>query len=86
MTKQGQSNEKIDGLTPDQRFFLGYAQIWRTVDRPEMQKTLLNVDPHSPNHYRVNGPLSNFEPFYTTFNVKPTNKMYRADTMRVKIW
>lgn len=86
MTKQGQSNETIDGLTPDQRFFLGYAQIWRTVDRPEMMKTLLNVDPHSPNHYRVNGPLSNFDPFYTTFHVTPTSKMYRADSVRVKIW
>jgi putative endopeptidase len=86
LTKQGQGNEKIDGFTPDQRFFLGYAQIWRTVERPEYLKTLLTVDPHSPNHYRVNGPLSNFEPFYAAFSVTPTNKMYRPDSLRVKIW
>ncbi|MDB5195646.1 MAG: peptidase [Flaviaesturariibacter sp.] len=86
LTKQGQSNEKIDGLTPDQRFFLGFAQIWRTAERPEYAKMLLNVDPHSPNHFRVNGPLANFTPFYTTFHVTEKNKLFRKEADRIKVW
>jgi putative endopeptidase len=86
LTKQGQGNEKIDGLTPDERFFLSFAQIWRTAERPEYAKMLLNVDPHSPDMFRVNGPLSNFDPFYTTFHVKEGNKMYRKEAERVRVW
>jgi putative endopeptidase len=86
LTKQGQGNEKTDGLTPDERFFLSFAQIWRTTERPEYVKTLLNVDPHSPSMYRVNGPLSNFDPFYTTFNVKEGDQMFRKETERVRVW
>ena len=86
MTKQGQSNEKIDGFTPDQRFFLGFAQVWRLKDREESMRMRLNVDPHSPEMYRVNGPLSNFDPFYTAFNVKEGNKLYIKPESRAKIW
>jgi putative endopeptidase len=86
MTKQGKSNEKIDGFTPDQRFFLGFAQIWRVVIRPESAKTRLNVDPHSPAQYRVNGPLTNFDPFYATFHVTENNKMFRKSEERIRIW
>lgn len=86
MTKQGMGNEKIDGFTPDQRFFLGFAQAWREIIRPETQKMYVNLDPHSPAKYRVNGPLSNFTPFYTAFNLKETNKMYLPPEKRAKIW
>jgi putative endopeptidase len=86
LTKEGQSNQKIDGFTPDQRFFFGFAQIWRQISRPEMEKTALNVDPHSPAKYRINGPLQSFEPFYTTFNITDKNKMYRKEQERVKVW
>ncbi len=86
MTKQGMSNEKIDGFTPDQRFFLGYAQVWRTKVRDERLRVLVNTDPHSPAIYRVNGPVSNFEPFYKAFNVKPGEKLYRPEKERAKIW
>lgn len=86
MTKQGQGNEKIDGFTPDQRFFLGFAQSWREKRRDETTRMLVNVDPHSPAKYRVNGPLSNFTPFYTAFGVKETNKMYIKPENRAKIW
>jgi putative endopeptidase len=86
MTKQGQDTTKIDGFTPDQRFFISLGQIWREKLKPETQRYYANLDPHSPAMYRVNGPLSNFPPFYAAFNVKPGDKMYIADSARIKIW
>ncbi len=86
MTKEGQDTTKIDGFTPDQRFFISLAQIWREKLKPEAQRMYANLDPHSPSMFRVNGPLSNFAPFYATFNVQPGDKMYIADSARIKIW
>lgn len=85
-TKQGKGTEKIDGFTPDQRFFLSWAQVWRGIITPEKARQLIKVDPHSPGEWRCNGPLSNFEPFYKAFNVKEGDKMWRADSVRAKIW
>lgn len=85
-TKQGQSEEKIDGFTPDQRFFMSWAQIWRGKATKERSLQLIKIDPHSPGEWRANGPLSNFEPFYKAFNVKEGDKMYRPDAERAKIW
>ena len=86
MTKQGQGNEKIDGLTPDQRFFLGYAQVWRLKDRDESVRVRITTDGHSPEIHRVNGPAMNFEPFYKAFDVKEGDKMYLKPEDRAKIW
>jgi putative endopeptidase len=86
MTEQGKSNEKIDGFTPDQRFFLGFAQIWRLKNRDETMRMRLNVDPHSPEMFRVNGPLSNFDPFYAAFDVKEGDKLYIKPEDRARIW
>ena len=86
MTKQGQDTAKIDGFTPDQRFFISLGQIWREKYKPEAQRLYANIDPHSPGMYRVNGPLSNFTPFYTAFNVQPGDKMYLPEDKRIKIW
>ncbi|MDX1939848.1 MAG: M13 family metallopeptidase, partial [Saprospiraceae bacterium] len=86
LTEQGKSNEIVNGLTPDQRFFMGYANIWRIKNRPEFAAMLINVDVHSPEKWRVNGPLTNFEPFYAAFGVKEGDKMYRAPSERAKIW
>ncbi len=85
-TKQGQSNEKIDGFTPDQRFFLSWAQVWRAATRDEEMFNRIKTDPHSPNLWRCNGPLSNMPEFYKAFNVKEGNKMYRPDSLRAKVW
>jgi len=85
-TGQGKGNTKIAGLTPDQRFFLSFAQVWRVKDRDETMRMRISVDPHSPEMYRVNGPLSNMPAFYDAFGIKPGDKMYRADNDRVKIW
>ena len=86
MTEQGKSGEKIDGYTPDQRFFLGYAQVWRLVTRPESMRTRITGDPHSPEEFRVNGPLANFEPFYKAFGVTEKSRLYRAPAERAVIW
>lgn len=86
MTKQGQGNEKIDGFTPDQRFFLGYAQVWRLKDREESMRVRITTDPHSPEMHRVNGPAMNFDPFYKAFDVKEGDKMYMKPGERAKIW
>lgn len=79
-------NKIIGGFTPMQRFFLGYALSWLYETRPESLKTQLMTDVHSPAKYRVNGPFSDIDEFYKTFNVKPGDKMYRADSVRVRIW
>ncbi|HEX5551929.1 MAG TPA: M13 family metallopeptidase [Chitinophagaceae bacterium] len=85
-TPEGKSDTTIDGKTPDQRFFLSFAQIWRIKDRPQRLLWRINNDPHSPEMYRVNGPTSNMTAFYQAFNVKPGDKMYRPDSIRVHIW
>ncbi|MEJ0104788.1 MAG: M13-type metalloendopeptidase [Bacteroidota bacterium] len=86
MTKQGQDNVTIDGFTPDQRFFLSLGQVWKDKTKDELSRTLINVDEHSPSMYRVNGPMMNSEAFYKAFDVKPGDKMYIADSARIKIW
>ena len=86
MTKQGKSDEKIDGFTPDQRFFLSWAQVWRQNIRAEEAAQRLVTDPHSPGEHRCNGPLTNFAPFYAAFNVKEGNKMYKSEAERAKVW
>lgn len=85
-TKEGQSNEKIDGFTPDQRFFLSWAQVWRANTRPEELAQRIKTDPHSPSEHRCNAPLTNMPEFYKAFNIQPGDKMYRADSIRAKVW
>ena len=85
-TKQFKENKSISGLTPMQRYFMGYALGWLGHTREEQLRNRLLTDVHSPAEYRVNGPFVDVDEFYTTFNIKPTDKMYRADSLRVKIW
>ncbi|HEY8928852.1 MAG TPA: M13 family metallopeptidase [Mucilaginibacter sp.] len=85
-TPEGKSDTKIDGFTPDQRFFLSCAQVWRAKRSDEMTRMLVNVDPHSPPMYRVIGPVSNMPEFYKAFGVKTGDKMYREEKDRVKVW
>ncbi|RFZ90621.1 M13 family peptidase [Mucilaginibacter conchicola] len=86
MTEQGKGNEKIDGFTPDQRFFLSIARIWRVKTRDAFLRTCVNTNPHSPAMWRVNGPLMNFAPFYKAFNLQPGEKNYKTEAQRVRIW
>jgi putative endopeptidase len=85
-TAQYKNGEKIAGLTPDQRFFLGYAFAWMINDRPEAIASQVRSDVHSPAKFRVIGPLSNIPEFYATFGVKQGDAMWRPDSLRVKIW
>ncbi|AWI08229.1 M13 family metallopeptidase [Ereboglobus luteus] len=82
----GQSRAKIGGYTPEQRFFLSYASIWREVRRPEYRRNLIVIDPHSPAEWRVRGPLSNLEEFWKAFDVKEGDKMRRGGSDIVTIW
>ncbi len=85
-TEQGKSDKKIDGFTPDQRFFLSWAQVWRANTRPQELAQRVITDPHSPSELRCNGPLSNMTEFYSAFNIKPGDKMWRPDSLRAKVW
>jgi putative endopeptidase len=85
-TDQFKKNEMIDGFTPAQRFFLGWAQVWATNARDEFLKTQVKTDVHSPSVQRVNGPLMNMPEFFEAFGVKPGEKMRAADDKIVKIW
>ena len=85
-TEQYKKGEKIAGLTPMQRYFMGYALGWLGHEREEQLRNHLLTDVHSPAKYRVNGPMVNVDEFYSTFNIKPGDKMYRPDSLRVRIW
>jgi putative endopeptidase len=76
----------IDGFTPEQRFFLAWAQIWRQNITPEAQRLRINTDPHSPGQWRTNGPLSNMPQFAAAFGCKPGDPMVRPDSVRPVIW
>lgn len=86
LTKQGQDTARIGGFTPDQRFFLSIARIWRVKMKDEFLRLWINNNPHSAPIWRVNGPLMNSTAFYNAFNVQPGDKMYLADSARLKIW
>jgi putative endopeptidase len=85
-TEQWKSGEKINGLTPDQRYFLGYALSWLGQRRPAALQQQIMTDVHAPGFLRVNGPLANIPEFYAAFGIKPGDPMYRADDVRVVIW
>ncbi|MBC7568649.1 MAG: M13 family metallopeptidase [Spirosoma sp.] len=86
LTEQGKDTTKIDGFTPDQRFFISIARIWRVKTRDEFLRMYVNTNPHSPAKWRVNGPLMNFTPFYKAFDVKPGDKMYKPEAERITVW
>ncbi len=85
-TQQGQDTTKIGGYTPDQRFFLSIARIWRVKTRDAYLRNYVATDPHSPPIWRVNGPLMNFTPFYDAFDVQPGESNYKPESERIKVW
>lgn len=76
----------IDGFTPEQRFFLAWAQMWRQNITPEAQRVRINTDSHSPGEWRTNGPVSNMPEFAAAFGCKPGDPMVRPDAVRPVIW
>lgn len=85
-TEAYKSGKLINGQTPLQRYFLGYAYSWLYTMRKERLANLVKTDVHSPAKERINGPVVNVKEFYEAFNIKPTDKMYRPDSLRVNIW
>ena len=86
LTKEGQDTTKIDGFTPDQRFYISIARIWRVKMKDAFLRLWINNNPHSPPMWRVNGPLMNASHFYEAFKVQPGDKMYLPEQNRIKIW
>lgn len=85
-TEQYKSGKKINGLTPVQRYYLGYALSWLGHQRDESLANRILTDVHSPNFLRINGAVVNSDEFYEAFNIQPGDKMYRPDSLRVRIW
>lgn len=85
-TPQGKSTEKINGYTPEQRYFLAYAYAWMVNKTDASLAKQVMSNEHSPSEFRVIGPLSDVDAFYTAFNIKKGDPMYRDENVRVKIW
>jgi putative endopeptidase len=85
-TTQYKEGKSINGLSPTQRYFLGFALGWLGHTREEPLRSQILSDVHAPAKYRVNGPYSNVDEFYQAFGVNPGDQMYRPDSIRVKIW
>jgi predicted metalloendopeptidase len=83
---QGRKAPVLDGFTGDQRFFLSWAQVWRSLYRDEQLRTLVMSNPHSPPQFRVNGPVRNLDAWYTAFDVKAGDQLYLPPEDRVRIW
>ena len=86
LSLKGREAPVIDGLTGDQRFFMGWAQVWRRKYREENLIARIKTDPHSPSEYRANGVVVNLPGYYQAFGVKEGDKMYKAPEQRIKIW
>ena len=82
----GKPAKVIDGLTGDQRFFLAWAQVWRSQQRDDNARQRLRTDPHSPEQYRVNGVVRNFDEWYKAFGVTPDDALYLPPEQRIRIW
>jgi putative endopeptidase len=78
--------ENIDGFTPEQRFFMSWATVWRTLQRPDALETQIKTDPHSPGGVRATQPLKNIDAFYEAFDIKEGDPMYLSPEKRVRIW
>ncbi len=85
-TEQYKKGKKIDGFKPTQRFYLSWAQVWRSNALPETQAQLIITDPHSPGMHRANGPIVNMDSWYKAFKVKKDNAMYKDEDKRTRIW
>ena len=85
-TAQYQKGDSLGGLSPSQRYFMGWALGWMNQRRPESMALRVKTDVHSPSFLRVIGPVSNMTPFYEAYGVKAGDKMYRGDSVRVQIW
>ncbi len=86
LSLNGEPAPIIDGYTGDQRFFMAWAQVWKSLYREDAMKNLVATDPHSPPQYRVNGVVRNMDAWYDAFGVTPEDALYLAPEERVQIW
>ncbi|MBU1287212.1 MAG: M13 family peptidase, partial [Alphaproteobacteria bacterium] len=86
LSLDGKEDKVIDGLSGDQRFFMAWAQVWRSKNREEALRRQMLTDPHSPPEYRVNGIVRNFDAWYDAFDVQPGDALYLPPEQRIKIW
>jgi putative endopeptidase len=86
LSLNGQPSPVLDGVTGDQRFFYGWAQVWQSKMRDDALRNQIATDPHSPAEFRVIGPLRNVDAWYEAFDVQPGDKYYLAPADRVRIW
>ena len=86
LSRAGRPAPVIDGLTGDQRFFMGWVRVWRSKEREGYLRQLTLAGPHAPSEFRAVGPLSHLDAFYEAFDVKPGDKMYIDPAKRVRIW
>ncbi|WP_282042409.1 M13 family metallopeptidase [Winogradskyella flava] len=84
--KENGRPEDIDGFTAEQRFFMSWATVWRTLSRPDALETQIKTDPHSPGIIRATQPLKNIDAFYEAFDIKEGDAMYLPPEKRVRIW
>src|SRR5262249_15710635 len=86
LDKDPSKRKNIDGFTPEQRFFISFAQIWRSnIREPEVRRRI-TIDPHSPGRFRGFGPVLNFQAFYDAFGIKDGAPIWRTPDKRAKIW
>ncbi|HMW75377.1 MAG TPA: M13 family metallopeptidase, partial [Saprospiraceae bacterium] len=85
-TAEFKEGKSIDGYTPEQRFFLGFGQIWRMKNTQKMMLNRINTDPHSPEEFRIKGSVSNFTPWYEAWKITPQDKLYKPENERIKVW
>ena len=86
LSLKGKRSPVVDGLSGEQRFFMGWAQIWRSKERDEYVRSTLQTSVYLPASLRANAAASNIDNFYEAFAVKPGNRLYRAPSDRVRIW
>ncbi len=86
LSLKGRPSPRIDGLTGEQRFVYGFAQVWRSKTRDERALQLLTIDPHSPGQFRADGATINADAFHDAFHTKPGDKMWKAPEDRLRLW
>ena len=86
LSLDGREGAQIDGLSADQRFFIGWAQAWRRLYRQENLLNRLKTDPHAPSEFRCNGVVENLPAFQAAFGTQPGDRMYRTAEQRLRIW
>jgi putative endopeptidase len=86
LAKDPAKRQTIDGFTPEQRFFISFAQVWRTNTRAAEAQRLITVDPHSPGRFRAFGPLLNIPAFYDAFAIPAGSPMWREPVQRARVW